>query len=327
MNELIKADASYRQWITEIGRRFKQSQIKAAMKVNDEMLRFYWLLGRDISEHHFEALYGSGFYNKLSEDLQKELPDVKSFSTTNLRYMSRFYELYPDAGNVPQVVATSSTMKLSPSWGPFGDGKIVQRLRTICKGQKGHILMFYHASPVAGIKVLEPRISNDGIPLIYFSSKRENTLVYLSNAIEKFSGYVHEGKWQKWGPYGFTKDKILVLQEYYPNALQETYEGVSAYVYCVDDAADVTASSTIPFAFTADQPQKVSACEYIPDAYAAILQAADEGKIKIARYEELSEKMLAWIRNTMTREYAEEDIQDDYRFFIEAKFPFVLEAP
>ena len=188
--------------------------------------------------------------------------------------------------------------------------------------------MFYHASPVAGIKVLEPRISNDGIPLIYFSSRRENTLVYLSNAIEKFcteSGYVHEGKWQKWGPYGFTKDKILVLQEYYPNALQETYDGVSAYVYSVDDAADVTASGTIPFAYTAARPQKVSACEYIPDAYAAILQAADEGKIKITRYEDLSEEVLVWIRNTMVSEYSKEDIQGDYRLFIEAKFPFVLQ--
>lgn len=46
--------------------------------------------------------------------------------------------------------------------------------------------MYYHASPVAGIKVLEPRISNHNIPLVYLSEKRENTLVYLSNAVEKF---------------------------------------------------------------------------------------------------------------------------------------------
>jgi len=47
------------------------------------------------------------------------------------------------------------------------------------------------------------------------------------------------------GPYGFSKDRILVLQEYYPNASEETYKGVSAYVYSVDDTAEVTASSTI----------------------------------------------------------------------------------
>ena len=46
--------------------------------------------------------------------------------------------------------------------------------------------MYYHASSVPGIEVLEPRISNHGIPLIYFSKKRENVLVYLSNAVEKY---------------------------------------------------------------------------------------------------------------------------------------------
>ena len=46
--------------------------------------------------------------------------------------------------------------------------------------------MFYHASPVKGIIQLEPRVSDHHIPLVYFSTKRENTLVYLSNAIEKY---------------------------------------------------------------------------------------------------------------------------------------------
>ena len=56
--------------------------------------------------------------------------------------------------------------------------------------------MYYHASSVKGIKTLEPRISNHNIPLIYFSEKRENVLVYLSNAIEKFckeTGFNYSG--------------------------------------------------------------------------------------------------------------------------------------
>ena len=46
--------------------------------------------------------------------------------------------------------------------------------------------MYYHASKTAGLVCLEPRVSNHGIPLVYLSSKRENVLVYLSNAVEKF---------------------------------------------------------------------------------------------------------------------------------------------
>ncbi len=66
--------------------------------------------------------------------------------------------------------------------------------------------MYYHASPIQGISRLEPRVSNHGIPLIYFSKKRENVLVYLSNAVEKYcrdTGFSYDGKWEKWGPYGF----------------------------------------------------------------------------------------------------------------------------
>ena len=71
--------------------------------------------------------------------------------------------------------------------------------------------MYYHSSPTAGIEWLEPRVSNHGVPLIYFSKKRENVLVYLSNAVEKYckdTGFKYEGQWHKWGPYGFNKDGI-----------------------------------------------------------------------------------------------------------------------
>ena len=86
--------------------------------------------------------------------------------------------------------------------------------------------MYYHASRIKGIRRLEPRISDHGIPLIYFSKKRENTLVYLSNAVEKYcaeTGFEYKGIWKKWGPYGFDKDGRIRLEEYYPDALESTY--------------------------------------------------------------------------------------------------------
>ena len=79
--------------------------------------------------------------------------------------------------------------------------------------------MFYHASQTPGIDVLQPRVSNHHVPLIYFSKKRENVLVYLSNAIEKYcreTVFAYHGPWQKWGPYGFDQQGRLQFQEYYP---------------------------------------------------------------------------------------------------------------
>ena len=48
MSKMIKIDEEYKKWVEEISKRFRKSQIKAAMKVNDEMLRFYWSLGCDM---------------------------------------------------------------------------------------------------------------------------------------------------------------------------------------------------------------------------------------------------------------------------------------
>ena len=48
MSILKNNDPEYREWIQELSKRFRQSQIKAAVKVNTELIRFYWSLGEDI---------------------------------------------------------------------------------------------------------------------------------------------------------------------------------------------------------------------------------------------------------------------------------------
>ena len=102
-SNLIKTDESYRTWIQEISKRFSRSQIKAALSVNEEMLRFYWSLGRDISSMCLNARYGSGLFQSISADLKEVFPDVHSFSVTNLKYMRYFFETYPDIENRQQI--------------------------------------------------------------------------------------------------------------------------------------------------------------------------------------------------------------------------------
>lgn len=104
MDKLVEMDNQYRDWISEVSKRFRQSQIKAAVKVNDEMLRFYWQLGKELHDKKSGFSYGQGFYKVISRDLRKELPDVKSFSETNLKYMQYFFEMYPEVLNRPQLV-------------------------------------------------------------------------------------------------------------------------------------------------------------------------------------------------------------------------------
>ena len=186
--------------------------------------------------------------------------------------------------------------------------------------------MLYHASQTPHITTLEPRRSNEGVPRIYFSDKRENTLVYLSNAVEKTCrerGFAHTGKWQKWASYGFTKDGLLHFSEYYENALTDTYAGVSAYIYTVEPSDAILRFEKIRNCFYAETPQKVVGCEFVPDALEALLRAEREGRIVITRYEELSDRMRDWIHKTTFDEYRNAACAPDYRFFLETKYPFL----
>lgn len=183
--------------------------------------------------------------------------------------------------------------------------------------------MFYHASQTPGIDVLQPRVSNHHVPLIYFSKKRENVLVYLSNAIEKYcreTGFEHHGPWQKWGPYGFDQQGRLQFQEYYPNALVDTYQGVSGYIYGVETLEPCDLPLEIPDAAVSNVPVPVATCEFVPDALEAILQAEREGLISILRYEQLSPEFQEWNRRTIREEYENAQDHPEYRHFLEGKF-------
>lgn len=140
MDNLVEMDEQYREWISEVSSRFRQSQIKAAVKVNDEMLRFYWQLGKELHDRKNRFSYGQSFYKTISRDLRKELPDVKSFSETNLRYMQKFAELYSGASNLPQLGEDFRRGEIEPLFAiPWGHHKLIMDK---CNGNLQKALFF-----------------------------------------------------------------------------------------------------------------------------------------------------------------------------------------
>ena len=95
----------YKQWISNIERRFRQQQIKAAVQVNSSKIEFYWSLGRDICEMHVEERWGESVIKQLSEDLRLVIEEAKGLTPINLYYCKRFYLLYSQLfEKVPQLV-------------------------------------------------------------------------------------------------------------------------------------------------------------------------------------------------------------------------------
>ena len=109
MSKLIKTDNEYKEWIGELKQRIRQSQIKAAVKVNTELLRLYWSIGSDIVRLKAEAKWGTNIMSQISLDLKEEFSNLGGFSETNLRYIKRFYLFYGQ--NQPQVGAKIKSKK------------------------------------------------------------------------------------------------------------------------------------------------------------------------------------------------------------------------
>ena len=110
-------DQDYSLWIQDLSKRYRRSQIKASIKVNGEMLKFYWSLGRDIVAMKAESRWGSKFFKNLSKDLKEANQKATCFSEGNLKYMKNFYCMYQPYFEIGQQVADQ-----------FQNGKNTQQL-------------------------------------------------------------------------------------------------------------------------------------------------------------------------------------------------------
>ena len=87
-----KTPIDLRQAVKTIKNAILQSQYRAAKVVNSEQLSLYFGIGRYVSEHSRKGVWGTGAIERISEQLQKELPGLRGFGSRQIKYMRSFYE-------------------------------------------------------------------------------------------------------------------------------------------------------------------------------------------------------------------------------------------
>lgn len=147
-------DKDYTQWVENLSVRYRQSQIKAAVRVNQELLKYYWELGRDIEEMHVEERWGQSVIKNLSVDLQLKNPNSTGLSRTNIYYAKKFYLLYSQYLKVvPQVVGqlengkAQQAVKDSPEIVPQPVGQLEEMLFSIPWGHHRYLIDRYGTEP------------------------------------------------------------------------------------------------------------------------------------------------------------------------------------
>src|SRR5580658_2786504 len=95
----------YGQFLAELKSRIQAAQVRAALAVNRELVLLYWQIGRDILDRQERESWGAKVIDRLAADLKRAFPDIKGFSSRNLKYMRAFGEAWPEEAIVQAVLA------------------------------------------------------------------------------------------------------------------------------------------------------------------------------------------------------------------------------
>ena len=88
--------ADYAHWLTSLKSRIAGAQQRAALAVNQELVRLYHHIGSEILERQTRQGWGAKVIDRLASDLREAFPEMKGFSSRNLKYMKFFAQQCPD---------------------------------------------------------------------------------------------------------------------------------------------------------------------------------------------------------------------------------------
>ena len=203
-----KTPVDVRQAVDTIKNAILQSQYRAAKGVNREQLSLYFGIGRYVSEHSRKGVWGTGAIERISEQLQKELPGLRGFSGTSIKKMRQFYEEWgfiirpPTAGDLSKF---DQKCNFSASL-------------TDLEGVDYTLLLAQNRQPMAA-EMMNEFLSvgfTHHIEIITKSKDRQERLFYIHQA------YINH--WDKYKLRDMLKSDLFHHQGYLPNNFSTTMQ-------------------------------------------------------------------------------------------------------
>lgn len=107
---------SYPLFLQDIKTRIRESQIRAALAVNQELIRLYWWIGKEIVARQNQEKWGSQVLEKLCKDVQSDFPGLSGFSRSNVFRMRSFYLAYAIVAQPARQLETPPEFCLGIPW-------------------------------------------------------------------------------------------------------------------------------------------------------------------------------------------------------------------
>jgi predicted nuclease of restriction endonuclease-like (RecB) superfamily len=101
----LPESGDYGALLSDLKAQVYAARTRAALSVNRELVLLYWRIGQAILERQDQAGWGAKVIDRLAVDLRGEFPDMKGFSTRNLKYMRSFAAAWSGTEFVQQLAA------------------------------------------------------------------------------------------------------------------------------------------------------------------------------------------------------------------------------
>ena len=86
----------------------ESSRKNALRKVNEELIRMYWLVGEYLSVESKNVSFGDKYIDAIAKEIKDVFPGIKGFNRRGLYRMKQFYELYKDNSIVTPLLTQLS---------------------------------------------------------------------------------------------------------------------------------------------------------------------------------------------------------------------------
>ncbi len=93
---ILRINDEYIHFFNELKAYISIARVRAAVSLNKEVIQMYWQIGKTLIAKTNSTNWGEKLIDQISHDLQKEFPEMRGFSKTNLKYMRLLAHLYSD---------------------------------------------------------------------------------------------------------------------------------------------------------------------------------------------------------------------------------------
>lgn len=181
-------------------------------------------------------------------------------------------------------------------------------------------MTLFHGSPITGLKILKPFVSEHEEAYVYFSENPVVALLYAARPMEKpFS----------WYPYGFNKDGEVIYSEYYPGAFMDVYKNKSGCLYKYRNLHGKENPTTIKGVCVFKEPVVVDGAELIADLAEKFAEFENRGMFHVKKFNDIAKKERDFIESYLLSLMRKHDLPGHPEFsasrFLRIHFPWVWE--